>query len=309
MRCLRWLLVLLVLASTQVTAQDDNTNAGMCPITPKLGDKPIRHYSLAGTVGRRPVRAYIERDGNVAIAVFYYTDSIWTPVLLGGGWKNGIVEVTEKEIDEDNPKATGRLTGRLTPAGFSGTWSPSGSGPSLPMHLHLTPPLSCNGSGPWKRLDDPRLPVTFSYPASWHISKHGHSFGQHEDDLTLTCPDPAAMFYAEGLTVATGASRDIAEEGFHLTGGKWIFDHAAACNAENNNPPGCADAPVIRRGPLTILDGDNIEWRNYCAQGGYVALGEGHLRMLILGDRWIEFSGRGDDGEIALRIVTTVKIR
>ena len=304
MRRLLWLLVLLVFSSIHISAQNDDSNAGMCPVTPKLGDKPIRRYWLAGTVGRRPVRAYMERDGNVSIAAFYYTDSTWTPVLLGGSWSNGLVEVSEKAIDPDDAGHTGRLSGHLTSAGFSGSWNPSGDAPSFPVRLHLTPRLSCNGSGPWKPLDDPRLPVTFSYPASWQIGKYQHGFGPHEDNFTLTCPDPSAMFYEEGLNVVTGTLKDIADRGFHLANGKWFDDQSSGCMESS----GCA-APTTQHGIITVLDGDDTEWRISCARHGYVAQGDGHDRMLILGDRWVELFGEGDDGKIALRIAATAEPR
>ena len=124
MRCLRWFLILLVLASIHVSAQDDDTNAGLCPIKPKLGEKPIQNYWLHGTIGDKAARMHLERDGNIVIAVFYFTESTWTPTILGGHWNNGEPTATDKT--EDKP-ATGQLTGSLTTRGFAGSWTPARS--------------------------------------------------------------------------------------------------------------------------------------------------------------------------------------
>ena len=307
MRSLRLPLVLLLLASTQLTAQNDDYNSGMCPIQPQLGDKPIRHYSLAGTVGNRPVRMYLERDGKVAIASFYYTDTTWTPFLLGGTWSNGFVEVSEKVIDEYGPTATGKLTGKVTPTGFIGSWIAAATDPALSIRTRFTPHPSCNGAGPWKRFDDPRLPITFSYPASWQITEY--QFSQHADGFKLTCPDPAKMFNQEGISIESSDLKNINWMGFRLRDGKWLYDYTVLCDADNDNPPGCGEAPETHRGVITILDGDNSEWRLYCAGGGYIGQGYGHERMLILGDRWVEFQGFLKDGDMVLRIIATARPR
>jgi hypothetical protein len=60
---------------------------------------------------------------------------------------------------------------------------------------------------------------------------------------------------------------------------------------------------------MTILDGDQAEWRVYCRGGGYVAQGEGHLRVLLLGDSWVQLIGQGPPSELIGRIVSTVRRR
>jgi hypothetical protein len=153
MRCLRWLLILLVLASIHVNAQDDDdTNAGMCPISPRVGDKPIRKYWLHGTIGGKAARMYLERDGNVVIAAFYYRESTWKPTILGGHWNNG--KPTASDNTELDP-ATGQLAGSLTTRGFAGSWTPVDRSPALPIMLTFEPRPACKASGPLKRFNDP----------------------------------------------------------------------------------------------------------------------------------------------------------
>ena len=300
MRCLPWLLVLLVLASIHVNAQDDNdTNAGMCPISPRVGDKPIRKYWLHGTIGGKATRMYMERNGNVVIAAFYQTDSTWTPTILGGHWNNG--KPTASDKTEMDP-ATGQLTGTLTARGFAGSWTPVDRSPALPISLVFEPRPSCSALGHLKQFNDPNWPITFSYPAGMQIS--------HTDwGLRLVCPDAAGMFYDFSIDISQGSLSKIADEGFHLSGGKWMRD-SESCADEANDLPGCPAAAVVsHRGPITILDNSEHEWRVYCTGGGYVAQGYGSEKMLVIGDKWVKIQGIEQYGDTALSIVASAKIK
>lgn len=299
MRYLWWLLILLVLASIHVSAQyGDDTNAGMCPIKPKLGDKPSRNYWLHGTIGGKAARMYMERDGNIVIAVFYYTESTWTSTILGGHWNNGQPTASDKTEDDS---ATGQLTGSLTAKGFAGLWTLADRSSALPIRLTFEPRPSCKVSGPSKRFDDPNWPISFSYPAAMQIT--------HTDwGLNLICPDAAGMFYEFSTQITQGPISKIADEGFHLSGGKWMHD-SSFCDIEANNPPGCAEAVVSHRGSITILNDADHEWRVYCTGGGYVAQGYGAGKMLVIGHKWVDIQGIGDYGDIALSIVATANIK
>lgn len=296
-------MILLVLASIHVNAQDDDdTNAGMCPVTPRLGDKPIRKYWLHGTIGGKASRMYLERDSNVVIAAFYYRESTWKPTILGGHWNNGKPTASDKtELDP----ATGQLTGKLTTRGFAGSWTPVGRSPALPIRLVFEPRPSCSALGHLKRFNDPNWPITFSYPAAMQLS-------QTDEGLTLTCPDPAGMFYDFSIWIRQGPLSKIDHEGFHLTGGKWMRDPTpfSHCADEANGPPGCKEAAVVsHQGPITILDNSEHEWRDYCTGGGYVAQGVGSEKMLVIGDKWVDIRGTEDYEDIALGITATAKIR
>jgi hypothetical protein len=298
MRCLRWLLIVVILASTHVNAQDDDTNAGMCPISPKLGDEPSRHYWLHGMIGTKAARMYIERGGNTVAAVFYYTESTWTPIVLGGRWNTGKPTASDKTGDKP---ATGQLTGAVTTTGFAGYWMHSNGNPPLPVKLDFEPKPACKISGASKRFDDPNWPITFSYPAAMQLS---HT----EWGLSLSCPDPADMFYDKAVEISQGPMITIGDEGFHLSGSKWMRD-SDYCDAKANHAPGCAEAVVSHKGSLTILDDGEQEWRIYCTGGGYVGLVYGEQKVLVAGGKWVKFSGSGDYGNLALGILTSAKIR
>jgi hypothetical protein len=127
--------------------------------------------------------------------------------------------------------------------------------------------------------------------------------------LNLICPDAAGMFYDSSIEISQGTLSKIADEGFHLSGGKWMHD-SRFCDAEANNPHGCIEAAVVgHRGPITILNDADHEWRVYCTGGGYVAQGDGEGKMLVIGDKWVDIQGIGDYGDIALSIVATAKIQ
>lgn len=299
MRVCRSVLLLLVLVSTSLAAEE--VNGAACPRTPVLGDSPRRQLWLRGEIGDYLTRMYLEQGGPTIIGVYYYTADVpWRPVVLGGSLNGDALEASDQA---DETPAAGQLTGNLTSTGFVGAWTPKGS-VHLPARLRFEAAPSCKGSGPWKRLNDPTLPITFSYPASWQLSRSTYG-------ITLACPDPAKMAYEDnGVHIRTGALRDVGDRGFHFTNGRWTYDYTAGCDVENDDPHGCADAPVTHRGPITILNGDNREWRMYCAHdGGYIGSGDGNLRLLIVGERWVELSGVVDDAQMVLRIVATARPR
>ena len=60
---------------------------------------------------------------------------------------------------------------------------------------------------------------------------------------------------------------------------------------------------------MTVLSGDEMEWRVYCRNGGYVAQGFGFYRLLLLDDRWSDLSGQGPPSELIETIVKTVRRR
>jgi hypothetical protein len=103
----------------------------------------------------------------------------------------------------------------------------------------------------------------------------------------------------------------IADEGFHLSGGKWMRDPTpfSHCADEANDPQGCTEAAAVsHRGPITIMDDSEHEWRVYCTGGGYVAQGYGEEKMLVVSDKWVDIQGIEHYGDLALNVVATAKI-
>jgi hypothetical protein len=131
---------------------------------------------------------------------------------------------------------------------------------------------------------------------------------QTDEGLTLTCPDPAEMFYDFSIWIRQGPLSKIADEGFHLSGNKWTRD-SHPCFDEENDLPDCPEpASVTHRGAITVLENSEQEWRVYCTGGGYVALGGGSDKMLVIGDKWVDIIGSGSYYYKALSVVATAKI-
>jgi hypothetical protein len=99
-----------------------------------------------------------------------------------------------------------------------------------------------------------------------------------------------------------GKQSELADLGFHLIETKWM--HGEDCD---KTPSACSLVPVRRREGMTILSADEHEWRVYCHGNGYVAQGEGHETVLLIGDRWINLRGEGPPSELIGRIVATAR--
>jgi hypothetical protein len=293
MQLARVVLALLTVVSTQIAAQDDY-NAGMCPTTPKLRDNPSKTSWLDGSIGEKSVRMYLEQGGDVVVGAFYYTKSDWTPTILGGRLTaNGALDASDKT--ETNVK-TGHLTGRLTANDFVGQWIPQDQSTPLPAFLKAGAQPRCDGAGAWKRFDDNRWPVTFSYPASWRLETS-------HDGVKLTCPNPSFIVYdSYEIEFSQGKQSELADLGFHLIETKWMYGRDC-----DKTPSACSLISVSRREGMTILGADKQEWRVYCHGSGYVAQGEGHETVLLIGDRWMDLRGEGPPSKLIGRIVATAK--
>jgi hypothetical protein len=289
----RVVLALLAVVSTRIAAQEDY-NVGMCPTTPKLRDNPSKTYWLDGSIGERPVRMYLEQGGDVVVGAFYYTESDWTPTILGGHLTaSGTLDASDKT--ETNVE-TGHLTGRLTADDFVGQWIAHDQSTPLPAFLKAGAQPRCDGTGAWKRFDDNRWPVTFSYPASWRLETSN-------DGVKVTCPNPSFMAYdSYDIELRQGKQSELADLGFHLIETKWMYGQDC-----EKTPSHCSLVPVRRREGMTILGADEQEWRVYCRGSGYVAEGEGHEVVLLLSDRWMDLRGEGPPSELIGRIVATAR--
>jgi hypothetical protein len=268
-------------------------SAGTCPPTPNLEEYPNNKIWLEGRAGTQDIRMYLERGGKAAIGVFYNTTD-WDPVMLGGRW----TESDSIELSEENEGGPGNglLKGQLTSGGFTGIWETSLRNQGLPVLLKSTSRPDCTGKGPWVLFSDTRWPITFSYPASWHLKTS-------DDSVILTCPDPSLMAYEGfGITVAKGIQPNPEGMGFIQCGGKWRYGDDCDCDS-----PDCGAASIRHREGMAILggDGDRREYRIYCRYGGYTGAGDDAQVVLLISNEWVQFEGGGPSVALVERILTT----
>jgi hypothetical protein len=287
---------LLVAAST-LAPQGRQYQTAFCPNTAQLEVAPSQKFWFEGSFGQKHMRVYFERGGTGVVGVFYNLAD-WAPITLGGQWIGGAQPSVALTAYGERESELGRLTGEITAGSFNGVWSASGTS-DIPVHLKQTPQPKCDGSGPWKFLNDKRWPIGFSYPGTWRVNITAET-------ITLTCPDPSLMAY-EGseIDVLQGTEANTVTSDFVQCGDKWIYGYGCKCE----NASKCTTAPAVNRDNMTILQGDNIEWRLYCRGGGYVGQGDGHRRVITFGDTWIAVQGQSRAGDLVDRIVATAKRR
>jgi len=174
--------------------QDTELQTGYCPQTHDLESGPQEKHWFEGALGNSKIRMYLNRGGAGVVGLFYATDGDRTPTFLGGEWSTKGVTLLGQSADEA-PK--GRLQGQLVNGAFVGNWTPEGTDHADPVRLSSMQKPACDSHGAWKRFDDPKWPVSFSYPASWHIK-------ENHDALELICPDPEEMAYDNRLTIYEG---------------------------------------------------------------------------------------------------------
>ena len=290
----------LVFAALAAAAQAPDTKEyqeAICPSTPRLEMAPSSEHWLLGSIGQKQVRIYLERGGEAVVGVLYDAAD-WVPLLLGGHWTDGgIVELTGRT---EHDTLAGQLRGQLAADGLAGSWTPQGAIQKEPVRLKTVPPMKCDEyQGNWLPFSDPRWPVTFSYPASWRLQADG-------DAVTLTCPDPSVMAYSDfNIRVTHGSSVKEGEGAFTRCAGQWKYGRQCDCD----NLGACRDAEISRQNGIAVLAGDEMEWRIYCRNGGYIAQGFGYDRLLLMGSRWVEMSGQGPPSELIAEILKTVRRR
>jgi hypothetical protein len=184
---------------------------------------------------------------------------------------------------------------------FVGNWTPVGSDHADPVRLAAMKRPACDGHELWKRFDDPKWPVSFSYPSSWHIKEDG-------DALELICPDPEAMTVDDaGVTIYEGKGEPGGpEELVHCAKGWW---QGPSCDDYDENSALFRVSIVSQQQGKTILNLDDHEWRVYCSDGGFVGHGDGADRVLLLHNYWIEFIGAGQPSEFVDRLVKSAYVR
>lgn len=278
-----------------------------CPRTHALKGAPEEEYWLQGTIRKSTVRIYLHRAGADVVGLFYAADNDWTPTFLGGEWSAEGITLLGESADEV-PK--GHLHGQLTNGAFIGSWTPDSSEHADPVRASTIRKPACDGSGPWKRFDDPKWPVSFSYPASWHIKEAPASWhiGDVNNELQLICPDPEVMTYDTAVTIYEGKEakgKPIGPEELVQCAEGW---REGGCDVYEGSSVLFHVAEVSQRPGRTVLDVEH-EWRVYCSDGGYRGQGEGEDTVILLGNHWIEFDAAGETSELVDRLVKSVHVR
>lgn len=279
-----------------------------CPHTATLSGTPTDHW-FEGTMGPKHVRMYIERGGQEVVGL-YYDVVDWKPILLGGKWMDdGNVQVTTSLPDSD-AVVIGTLNGRITSSGgLVGTLTIRG-GNDAGQHLiamKRVPQPSCNGSEAWQKFSNPKVPITFSYPASWHVEfvKADMPSSAGDERFVLTCSDPRSLAYSSNVDFSPeemDGDENISDF-IRFDEGPWVY----GCDSETRDF--CRKPIITHKAGITIYRADEIEFRTYCVEGGYVGQGEGHRFLLSFDDKWIQFYGSGPPSDIMDRILATVEIR
>jgi hypothetical protein len=86
----------------------------------------------------------------------------------------------------------------------------------------------------------------------------------------------------------------------------WRFGQS--CESSDGNTASLSVSQVSQGPDRTILNIERV-WRIYCTDGGYVGLGEGEDRLVLLHDYWIEFMGSGSASNIVDRLVRSARMR
>jgi len=272
--------------------------AQSCPPEPQLKDGPFAEYQLEGFIGGKAARMFLSRGGNAVIGVFYFTAN-WNPVMLGGSWSGNTSILMRDETGDcavDESFGEGLLRGTVNAEGFEGTWRPDHQSKSAKVRMRKLVGDRCSARGPMREFSDPHWPVTFSYPADWHLQVAA-------DTITLTCPDPSLMAYEDmQITITRGKGSN--PEGFSLCGGKWWSGSDCSCEETKN----CVAAAVTTLNEMTLISTFDPR-RLYCKSAGYVGMGEGSDGAVLLDDGWIEFEGSWPPAAAVEPIMRTIRKR
>lgn len=260
-------------------------------------------------MGPKHVRMYMERGGPEAVGL-YYDIANWKPILLGGKWTDdGNVQVATSLPDPDSV-TIGTLNAGITSSGdLVGTLTMRGrnDGGQQRVAMKRVPQPSCGGNGVWHNFSNPKVPITFSYPASWHVEIGEPDIPNSATykAVVLTCPDPMSLAYGMtvGFTPEEMSNDNSVSDFIRFNGAPWVY----GCDSESRDI--CKKPIVTYRASITIYLADEIEFRTYCVEGGYVGQGEGHRFLLSFDDKWIQFYGSGSPSDTMERILSTIQIR
>jgi hypothetical protein len=241
---------------------------------------------------------YLDRGGSGVVGLFFDTAGNWDTTLLGGTWTDGKIDLSDAT---DLHPATGYLVASLADHRLTGTWTAGDWNQSEAVELVTIPEPACDGKETWKRLEDPDWPLTFSYPASWHLKR------SHDGSVILTCPDPAQIAFDQHIILYHGTGTPSGPTHVVACGRSWMYGDRCDCNQQNVQA--CSTAKVSGTSTRIILDASDQEWRVYCLDGGYIAAGEGEDRIILVRDQWVEITAPGDSSKIINRMAASVAPR
>lgn len=308
MRMHRVLCLAFLLCGMRATPGQDNTTQWSCPQTAKLSGNLKDHW-FEGTVGPKHIRMYLRR-GDPEVVGLYYDVADWKPILLGGKWTDdGDLQVTAS-LPDSGAVAIGTLSGRISPSGnLVGTLTANGGndGGEQSIAMKRVPQPSCDGSGAWRKFSNPKVPIAFSYPASWHaeIMEPDIPNAAGYKTVVLTCPDPMSVAYGMAVNFSPEEmdTDDKVDDFIRFDGGPWVY----GCDSETRDF--CRKPITIHKAGITIYRADEIEFRTDCVGGDYVGQGEGHRFLLSFDDNWMQFYGSGSPSDTMERILSTILIR
>jgi hypothetical protein len=273
-----------------------------CPDATALDDKNYSERWLEGSIGSRKVRMWLATGGNGAMGTFYFTDN-WKPIMLDGELGNQGQISLSAQYESQSANVFAHMKGILDATGFSGKWfSQENKAESVRMKPMVRPQCESD-SGRWRMFDDPRWPITFQYPESWHLESDANG-------ITLTCPDPQLMAYASlNISVRRGLPRSSDDDfGLKPCGKNW---YRSSCDCDNLAADSCEiHTSTTERDGMTLINDDTPqEWRAYCRGGGYAGLTEGRSRVILIGEQYVQFIGEGPPAGLIDEIVPTAKPR
>ena len=270
-----------------------------CPSEPDLEQEGYTERWFEGTIGERRVRMYVAHDDKSAAGVFYYLRE-FQPFILGGTLRDGRIELREKYGEEDLEPPPARLDGRMTPGGLTGMWIPGSPDSQQEVRLTRIDEPSCDVKGPMRVFNDPRWPIVFSYPESWHVKATGET-------ISFSCPNPALMAYdGMGLDLALHAGPPAGEE-YRRSGSQWKYLKDPDCDTKDAEA--CPVAKVAKRDGITVLGPNDFSLRMYCLGEGYFGLGGGLVGQFIGNGWWIELRATGPEIFLLEHVVATARRR
>jgi len=294
----RFAVVILTVAFSSAIGADEPD--WFCPSTPGLpGGSQSWETWFVGSIGSVGARMHLMGGGDVAKGEFYRQND-WKPVIVGGRAQAGGTLLLRDEQEskcgvEDECTGSGVLRAHLTKTGMTGTWKASPGDQPEAMRMRVEAAPKCEVAGPKRTFGDPGWPITFEYPAAWHVDSNAHA-------ISLLCPDPDRMAY-EGSNVSltmgnlapNGDLQDKGLTGFiRNTDGNWQYESSLGGQPE--------PALVDLRNGMTIIRADDASGRGYCLVGGYNGLTEEDVLLIIVDGHWILV-----DGGQAKQIVDLVK--
>ena len=292
--------ILAVFLSLSIAAEERDWN---CPPTPGLPDGSLEWEKwFVGSIGGVGARMHLIGGGDVAKGEFY-RQSDWKPVIVGGrALADGTLLLHDEQqfSDKDEWAGIGKLRARLTAAGLTGTWKASPGGQPETMRMRFEPAPKCADAGAKRAFRDRAWPITFEYPAAWHVDAH-------MDTITLLCPDPDWMAHSDwNVTLKKGDmppggdspdetefTRDVA--------GKWQYEYYFA--------GGPQPAHVEQRDGLTIIHAIDTSERGYCRVGGYSGLEDDEDVLIVSGSHWVLVHGGAPVMEIVDLVVKSATLR